>query len=1136
MEKRHRCKTGLILWKVFFTTVHFLIVLLILSTLFTDVWAFQSDSDEAVVSGRIIDAFSNDPLPGVNIIVKGTLIGTSSNSNGEFSLDVPSLTDTLIVSFIGYATQEVNINGRSTINVQLESISQALDQVVVTALGISRQQQSLGYAVETVGGEEMNRVVQENMLNSLSGKVPGVTISSTGGAATSSVSMVIRGATSLSGDDQPLFVIDGVPISSSLSGNANQFGDRNVADYGNAISDLNASDIQEVSVLKGASAAALYGSRAGNGVVLITTKSGRKNQGMQVSVNTSTVVDRPYKFLKMHSTFATGVTPFTEEEWLAFTGGPLTIDEGSSARLGPQLDIGQKAIQWNSPLDENGDPIPTELVSYPNNMKNFVQNGITNTNNLAISGGSGNTSFRVSYTNMNNRGIVPNSDLFRNTLNVSGSYDYSPNLSFSTDINIGRSNSNNVPANNRGTNPLQAALEISPHINILDLQDYWVEGQEGVQQRSLPDHNNPYFMAYEVNNSFLRDRIFGNTAVDWKISPSFMANATYSLSSYNEERETDIPYSYTRNPNGIYGNQKLFGTEHNGSVSVSYEKDLEDFSLRSTIGGNTMYRYNSNMYAASGSGGLIIPELYNLSNIAPEDLEYGNNTSKKAIYSAYGIASLGYKDMLYLDVSARNDWSSTLPEDNRSYFYPSVSMSTLLNNIFNMSDSFNMLKLRAGWAQVGNDTDPYQLQQTLNNVGAWGDVTRLGTSSTLLSPDLKPEIITSVEVGTEWILFEGRFRFEGTYYETDNENQILPINLPESSGYSSKLVNVGQVSSRGFELSMGSTLLSSQDSRFDVDFNLSRNRTRIEELAEGMDYYEFWTDAKGGAYTWEGEDIGNIYDNQLVTVEDPDSEYYGWPVLDESGSWQAREGVDDLVKIGNFNPDFTLGMQTSFTYKNFTLSASLDWRQGGEFVSQTYRYTESNWASQRQLDEIINPDEVNGDITEYLRQNADDIIVNNTARVGGPTPEMGGYEMTYEGIPIGSGSFNPGVIAEYDNSGNLIGYTENLGGPGTRYIPIADNYPWDFTKTALFDASFVKLRELSLTYMLPQKWIQSLDMNNLAVTLYTRNIILWTKAGIGIDPERAFQPEGDGLFKQGIERYNINPFVMPLGIKLSANF
>lgn len=1086
------------------------------------------------VSGKITDE-SNEPLIGVNVLVKGTSQGTSTDFDGMYTLNNVDDDAVLEISYVGYQKKEVSVNGQSTINIVLESSTEALDQIVVTALGISRDKKSLGYAVEEIDGAKLNEVVQENVLNGLSGRVSGVAINNTGGSATSSVSMVIRGATSLTGDNQPLFVIDGVPVSNSLGGNTNEVGSRNVVDYGNAISDINPADIENVSILKGANAAALYGSRAGNGVVLITTKTGQKNQGMKVSVNTSTVFDRPYEYLKMHNKFATGVSPFTEDVWMQLTGGPLVIDEGSAARLGPQLDIGQEAIMWNSPLDSEGNPIPVPLESHPDNVANFVQTGITNTNNIAISGGAGNSAYRVSYTNMNNRGIVPNSDMFRNSLNVSGSYEINPKLNFSTNINIGRSKSNSIPATNRGTNPLEWAYKVGSHLDIRDLENYWEEGQVDIQQRNVPDHNNPYFLAYEVKNAFTRDRVFGNAQMSYNLLPSLTASITYALDRFDEERSSQIPYSEDRNSRGIYGVEDLARMENNISGSLGYDKYFNNFSLRASVGGNSMYQTYSSKSVSSSRGGLVIPGLFSLSNISPANLNYDNYRSQKAIYSVYGMASLGFNDMLYLDVTARNDWSSTLPEANRSYFYPSFTLSALLNNVFQMGDNVDMIKLRGGWAQVGNDTGPYRLTTTLGNAGAWGDVTRLSTSSTLLTPDLKPEIITSIEVGTEWILFQDKFRFEATYYESDNENQILSLALPQSSGYTRKLINAGLVSSRGVELSIGSTVISNNDFSWDVDFNYTFNRTRIDELADGIEFINFWTDAKGGAYTWIGEDIGNIYDRKLVTVEDESSPYHGWPILDESGSWNSKRGINDLVKIGNYNPDFMIGMQTGFRYKNFSLNAVLDWRQGGEFISQTYRYSESDWATQRQLDEIINPQDIDGSIAEYLKANADEIIVNNTARVGGPTPELGGYEFVFDGLPLGSGTFNPGVIPEYDDDGNLVRYIENLGGEGTRLIPMAGNYPWDFTKTAMFDASFIKLREISFSYTLPSNLTDGIGMDNLALSLYSRNIILWTKADIGVDPERAFQQEGSG-FKQGIERYNVTPFVLPIGIRLSANF
>jgi len=1083
-------------------------------------------SKEIEVTGKIVDS-SGTPLPGVSVAVKGTTTGTITNMDGVFLLKKVPADAALIFSFVGMDRQEIPVDGKPVINVTMTPSSIGVEEVVVTALGISRESKSLGYSVGKVEGEDLTNVAQENMINSLAGKMAGVEVSSTGSAG-SSVSIVIRGATSLAGDNQPLFVIDGIPVNNKLSGNTSQIGDRNVVDYGNAISDLNTDDIESISVLKGPSAAALYGSRAGNGVILITTKTGKKNSKIKVSVSSSTVFDMPYKYLPYHHLFATGVRP---ED-----GTNLEIDESSTARLGPRLDVGNYAIQWSSPYDDSGNQTYTELVSHPNNVKNFVQTGITSDNSIAIDGGTDKSSYRVSYSNMLNRGIVPGSDLQRNTLNLTGKYDLSSKLTLSTNITLSRSESDNRPAGNRGTNPLEWAYKVSSHIDIRDLKNYWAEGQEQVQQYQVPDHDNPYFLAHAVKNSFFRDRVFGNMKLDWQLTKDISLMGRYSLDVYNEQRETKIPYSYSYEAKGSYGVQKLYSLERNIDFLATYKKDINDLSVSVSGGGNAMYRYYSSLTDASVSGGdgLTVPGVYTIENISPLSLDYSSSYSKKAIYSLYALANIGYRDMVYLDLTARNDWSSTLPENNRSYFYPSASLSLLLNHIFELPETYSLAKLRAGVAQVGNDTDPYQLSPVLENLDSWNGVSRLSVNNSLLSPNLKPEIATSYEFGADLYLFKDRIRLEGTWYQVDNKNQILSLNLPNSSGYGSKMINAGMVQSRGIELGLGFTPLKMQDLRWDVNMNFSRNRTKIKRLTDGVDYYKLWSDAKGGAYTWVGDNIGAIYDRPIVRVEDKASEYYGWPLLDSDGAYQSKSGVGDLVQIGNFNPDFTLGVQSSVSYKRFILNFSIDWRHGGDFVSQTLRYAESDMATSRFLKTLINPNKV-GDVTALLKSNPDKYIKKINI-VGGPTAEMGGYPLDISGWVANDGVFNAGVYGDYDDKGNLVGYVENLGGNGTKLLPLIDNYPWDFTRPATFDASFVKLREISFGYQLPASFTHRMGIQGATFSVYSRNIILWTKAKIAIDPETAFQPEGNGTFKQGIERYNITPWTIPVGFKLAFNF
>ena len=1090
------------------------------------------------VSGMVTDA-NSDPLIGATILVQGTGEGTITDETGHYELANLADDAVLLFSYVGMAESIASLDGRSTIDISLSDVT-GLEEVVVTALGIRRNERSLGYSVGRVDGENLNRVAQENVLNGLAGKVSGVTINSTAGAG-SSVSMVIRGANSLNGDNQPLFVVDGVPIANTLN-NVSQVGRDNRVDFGNAISDLNPDDIADISILKGPSAAALYGSRAGNGVVLITTKSAAKNGGLRVNFNSNTVFDNPVKYLNFHSSYATGVRPYTPEN-NPYPGGQLYIEEGSAAGIGPKLDQGFTAVQWNSPLDDNGNPIPLPLVSHPDNIKNFVQTGINATNNLAISNTNDILSYRLSYTNMTSRGLIPNSDLFKNSVSLGSDVNVTKNFKVSTNLNVGRTHSNNRPAGNRGSNPLEWAYKVSPHIDILELQDYWVEGQENIQQRSQApgDYNNPYFLANEAINSFARDRLYGNVRAEWQLTPKLSLMARYSLDRFNEGRETRIAPSYTREANGTYGLINLDRSEKNTDFLATYTTDVQDFSISASAGGNLLKQKTSNIRNATkqrGSG-LIVPGLYSLSNIAPLNLEFSNFRSEKAIYSLYGLINIGYKDLVYLDVTGRNDWSSTLPAANRSYFYPSAALSVLLNNVFDLP-AFSLWKLRAGWAQVGNDTDPYSLAPTLGNAGAWDGITRLSKSGSLLTADLKPEISTSFEIGTDIQLFNGRLRFEGTYYTVDNENQILGLNLPASTGYNAKTINAGLVSSTGWEVSIGGTPIQNAHLQWDVNLNLYRNRTKIEELTEGIDRFQMWRDAKGGAWTYVGETIGDIYDAELITVTDPASPYFGYPILDDEGSWQDIDDQDTKNKIGNFNPDFILGAQSSLTYKGFSLNVTVDWRKGGQFVSQTYRYSESDLKTQRFLDNLIVFDGSPDQLPQWLKDNASEHITDGINIVGGPGSEFGGQPLEF-GVVVNDGVFNPGVLAEYDEAGNITGYTENLGGPGTKYIPYAANYPWSFTSAATFDADFLKLREISFGYRLPRTLTNRLKLQNIDVALYSRNVMLWTKAKVGIDPENAFQPEGgaqgNGItFKQGIERYNVNPWVIPVGIKLGVTF
>lgn len=1113
--------------------------ILFLMALWSGISAAASAQTQTVTG--TITAENGDPLIGVTILLKGTQNGTVTDLDGAYSIEVPGPDAILVFSYTGYQPQEIAVGAQTVIDVKMvEGV--ALDEVVVTALGLTRQEKSLGFSVEKVEGESLNRVAQENVVNALAGKVAGVTINSTGGAG-SSVSMVIRGATSLSSDNQPLFVVDGVPIANTLN-NITQFGDRNVVDYGNAISDLNPNDIENISILKGPSAAALYGSRAGNGVVLITTKSGRGNQGVRVDVTSNTVFDQPIRFFETQTDFATGFFSFTPDNLPP--GQFLRVDPAQAAGNGPELDRGYFAVQWHSPRDANGVQVPIELVSYPDNVKNFVKTGITSTNSVAVSNNTEVMNYRLGFTNMTHSGIIPNSDLSRNNLTLGASLRATEKLTISTNINVNSTGADNRPATgNRGANPLEWAYKVPANINILDLRDYWEPGQEGLQQRTPAQgiYDNPYFLAYEVNNGFSRNRVFGNIKATWQITPEFSLMGRYSLDRFDERRETKIAPSYTRETNnGAYGLANIENYERNADFLATYAKRAGDFDFSISGGGNALYIAGSSIRNSSRpSAGLIVPNVYTVNNIKSGALDYRSFRSEKAIYSAYGVANVGFKDMIYLDLTARNDWSSTLPKENQSYFYPSASLSILLSEMIDMGRNTDLFKLRGGWAKVGNDANPYQLFPTFGDAGQWGDATRLVKPGAILTPNLRPEESTSFEVGLDFKLFRNRLWAEATYYTLDNRNQIIRnIPIASSSGFDRININAGLITAEGWEVLLGGTPVQTGNLRWDMNLNFTRNRTTLEELSDGIEFIRFWEDARGGAWTYVGDQIGDLYDAEILTVQDEDSPYFGYPILSTGGlEWQDIPIENTRNRIGNYNPDFILGFQNTITWKRFALNFTIDWRKGGQFISQTYRYSAEDGISKHWLDQMIDPEGRTGqELRDWLVANEDRFIRNGFHVVGGPTRERGGFPEDFSGTTVYDGFFVPGVVQLPDGT-----YVENLGDNNPLpYVPVVVSYPWGFARPSMFDADFVKLREVSLSYQLPPAVLAKLgNLKALNFSIYSRNIILWTKAQIGIDPERAFQAESSSgnrgtQFKQGIERYNLEPWVLPIGFKFNVSF
>lgn len=1114
-------------------------------------WSKTTDIEQnnIAVSGTVISVTDNTPLIGVSIIVKGTTDGTVTDMDGNYKISVPS-NGTLLFSYIGYESQEVAVRGRTTINISMEESAETLSEVVVTALGIGREEKSLGYSVGRLSSDELAKVVHENVLTSMAGKVTGVTINSTGGTG-STVSMVIRGATSMSTDNQPLFVVDGVPMTSSVN-NVGGFGKGNLIDYGNAISDIDPESIESVSILKGPSAAALYGTRAGNGVVLITTKKSDAKGGMKVEIVSNTVFDLPSRYLDVQDRFAFGARSYVGSTFPDGIIPPFSISEVAGA--GPELNKGYWQVQPFAPLDANGVPVPTELISHPNNYKDFInQYAATTTNSASISSTTNLVSYRLGISNMTNKGLVPNSDLNRNNLSLSATSEVKKGLTISTDINYIQNWAKNRPATQeRGTNPLQWAAWTPPNVDINKLKDYDLGGGQVLNIGTGWD--NPYFLAYGINNSFKRNRLIGNVAATWEILPQLSLMARYSLNKTDEIRETKMNPGYSGEPNnGAYGIVTSESSETNADILATYNDRWDDFTMTVSTGGNMLYSHWSHVSNSSKPGsGLIIPYLFTIQNIENTSLSYSNARYERAINSLYAMANLGWKDMIYLDLTARNDWSSTLPSENRSYFYPSASLSFLLNNILNLNKSVNLLKVRGGIAQVGNDTSPYSLYASYYDAGQWGDAIRLGKEGSLLNPVLLPEKSNSYEVGMDLKMFNNRLRLEGTYYQVENRNQILSVPLAGSTGFNSTKINAGLLQSKGIELMLGITPVETRDWIWDLNMNFTKNKTWLLELSEGTDFVEFWNEARIRNIAYAKDKsmdrdglIGNLYTRKILRVTDKNSQYYGYPLLPENSEDAEWQSEDNYSKIGNYNPNFIMGLQTTLSYKNLSLSMTFDWRSGGQYVSQTWRYLTEGVVSNTWLNQLVlPPDGMGGGPSDVLRDwvvaNADRLIYTNNPRpIGGPTPDFGGfYNDFYTGIGAYDGTFAPGVYGKYDDDGNFILIKENLGNEGTEFRPYVMSYPWDIGEANIFDADYIKLREISLNYRVPDKMAQKLRMRDLNISVYSRNIMLWTKnSGMGIDPERAYQSGGSsGGFKQGVERFNAEPWVVPVGFKINFTF
>lgn len=893
---------------------------------------------------------NQETVYGARIVEFQTENKTITDVDGQFLLESSKDSIRIEISASGFQTETFMAYPGEFLVASLTQISQDIEEIVVTALSVKRPTKDLGYSVQTVSGEEVSQVKSVNVLDNLAGKVAGVTITQGASGVGSTSTISIRGESSFT-NNNPLFVVDGIIINNNsiVNPTTDAAAGFQSVDFGNGAMDINSDDIESISVLKGPSAAALYGTRASNGVVVITTKKGKRQSGLGITFNSTTFVDDAFKLPEFQNSYGQGNNG--QFEFKDGLGGG--VNDGISYSWGPQLNNGYMTPQYDSPVYlpngtevrggdvavHGGIPItPTEMISHEDNLKDFYQTGFTSIQNLAISNGFDKGAMRFSVTDTRSKGIIPGVDY--NRTNAIGNLSFNPSekLTVTSVFQYANSGSENRPASGYGSENLNYGLVAwGPRsLDISKMEDYWQPGLEGLQQYSFnyTYFDNPYFTMYENRNSFNRNRLIGNVVANYEINKFWSVMARTSMDNSSEDRQFLRAYSSNRFKKGAYAEQDLLFREINTDFLVKYEKEWEDFGFDVSAGGNRMDQSSSNSMVIANE--LAQPGTYRLSN-ASVPLEINEYSTHKRINSLYTIAKLNYKRFLFLDITARNDWSSALATptstENVSFFYPSASAAFIVNRVVDLPESISFLKLRGSVAQVGNDTDPYQTAGAFIPQVAYNNQPTFSAASTISNSNLLPEKTTSYEFGFDLRFFKDRLKFDVTYYNALTSNQIIALPVAISSGYTQQVVNGGRVRSQGWEMFASILAVDQKDFKWNTLLNFSRNVTRVEELPEGatnitLAYNRVYDNVNQTVWyqVEEGGQVGDMYGTGYMKNENGDF------LIDTNGRYIVD---NDLKKLGNYNPDFILSWNNNFEYKNFNFSFLFDWRQGGILVSRT---------------------------------------------------------------------------------------------------------------------------------------------------------------------------------------------------------
>ncbi len=1102
------------------------------------------------ISGKVTSSEDGSAVPGASIVVKGTTTGTMTAADGTYSLKVPEGAETLVVSFVGMKSKEVPILDMTEIDIQLDPEVVGLEEVVVTALGISKEKKALGYAVQEVKSDEVTRAKNENLINSLAGKVSGVQIKTNTNFGGSS-NIIVRGSSSLTGNNQALFVIDGIPISNMNTNNSGQMTGRSGFDYGNPISDINPDDIESISVLKGAAATALYGSRAANGVIIISTKKGsttRKGTAMEVNVNHSTMFHTLDKstFPEHQTEYGAGYGPFGSGlfagEDPASTDYPelfhydfdgdgtddYIVDTHNDGSMGAKFDPNLMVFQWDAFYPES----PTYLQKSPyvapdHGADYFFDTGHTIKNSIDVKGGTTVSTFRLAYANTDQTGMMPNSERKKNSLNLSGSYNLLDNLEVSA--NAIYSNTYTKGRNHTGySDNLMSMFRQWYNVgaDMKMLEDYYDLTGKNLTHHPQSENDlspiywdNPYWQRFENYQDDERDRLIGYAEVNWAITSGLNFMGRYSMDHYNFVQQERKAVGSVSGEFGVdrpevtsgYDRNDIFFQETNFDALLNYNRSIsQDIDFTGMVGTN-IRRSKYERVKASTNGGLAVPSVYSLGNSIDPMLPPEERSQRIGVNGIFADIGFSYDDMFFLDGTVRRDVSSTLPSDNNAYIYPSVSSSLIFSELIN-SDFLSFGKLRVNWAQVGKDAPWGRVNDAYRIDAPFNGRTMVQIPSYKNNPDLKPEISTDIEAGLNVAVMDGRIGLDVAVYQKNSVNQIVPLSVSRVTGFASKYVNVGEIQNQGLEILASFVPVKTNNFKWDVFLNWSKNINQVVSLGDQIENLQLAA-LQGGVTinAREGEPYGTIQGTDYIYSPD------GRKVVGSDGFYEVTATSDKV--IGNINPDWNAGITNTLSYKGLHASFLIDMQMGGDIFSLDQWYGQgtglypntigNNDLGNPKRDPVLDPD--GNRIWPFIG-------------IPGYNPEDGYSEES-------GGIIKEGVVGiDNDDDGEYDEYVENKKRiDGNTYT--AYGFVNDPNAAFIYDASYVKLREVSIGYTLPKSILKNTFVGDLTISLVGSNLWIIHKNLPYADPEAS---QGSGNI-QGWQS-GVYPTARNYGFKVDLTF